>query len=314
MIVPVTVKDGAGRLVAGLEREDFQLFADNIEQQIRLFTSDPYPLSAVVLVDDDLAQKAAEQVQKSLVSISAGFGPQDEVALVTYEAFPQTVADFSFDNDLLFTQLKRLDLHSHTTAIIADPVTAGPVINGNTEPNGQGRATIQGGIPIHGSSRPQVQADLNDALYAAGDMLKNRGRDRRKIIFLISDGTNSTGNQHTFDETLHTLQESDILVYSISVSHFLPIGKSLVERGAAELEKYARDTGGDTFYAEKQGDLERLYSDVTEEAREQYTLTFQPSGVDRNANFHPIEVRVMRAGLNVLARQGYYQSANPIGR
>ena len=54
----------------------------------------------------------------------------------------------------------------------------------------------------------------------------------------------------------------------------VPVGKSIVERGLAELQKYATDTGGDTFYAAKQTELERLYSDVTEEARNQYTLTF----------------------------------------
>jgi VWFA-related protein len=87
------------------------------------------------------------------------------------------------------------------------------------------------------------------------------------------------------------------------------VGKSLVgERGLAALQKYAAGTGGDTFFAAKQPELERLYSDVTEEARNQYTLTFQPSGVQKDHDFHPIEVRVRRPGLNVLTRQGYYES------
>ena len=52
------------------------------------FTSDPFPLSAVILIDDDLPQKQADQVQKSLATISAGFGPNDEAALVTYSEYP----------------------------------------------------------------------------------------------------------------------------------------------------------------------------------------------------------------------------------
>ncbi len=308
VLVPVTVKDSNGRLVGGLEKGDFRVFADGIEQQILLFTSDPFPLSAVVVIDDDLSQKSAAQVQKSLVSISAGFGPEDEVAVVKYDEFPHTVSDFSANNDLLFTQLKRLELGSHTTAIVADPTTAGPTINGRPQPDAVGL-----GVPVHGIGRPQVDTALSDAVYAAGDMLKTRGRGRRKIIFLVSDLSDSKRDTHTFDETMHSLLAADVSVYSISVSHQLPTGRSFLERGAAEADKYALNTGGDTFYAEKEGDLDRLYSNVTEQARNQYTLTFSPNSADRTRDFHPIEVRVRRPDLNVRARAGYYQSSISVG-
>jgi VWFA-related protein len=303
VIVPVTVKDGQGRIVAGLERDEFRVFADNVEQQIVFFDPNPFPLSAVVLIDNDLSDRSVQQVQKSLVAISAGFGPNDEVALVTYDEFPETVADFSTNNDELFTKLKRLELGTHSSAIVADPTTAGPVINGQPLPNGQG-------VPVHGSGRPANNRDLDDALYAAGQMLKPRGRERRKIIFLISDGTNSHHNQHTFDETLHTLWAADVSVYSISVSHSVPVGRGLLQHGVAELDKYSSKTGGDTFYAAKQRDLERLYATVTEQARDEYTLTFSPQGAERTHDFHTIEVRVRRPGLTVLARESYYQAGN----
>jgi len=309
VLVPVTVKDKDGHLVGGLEKEDFRVFADGVEQQILLFTSDPFPLSAVVVIDNDLSQKSAGELQKSLVSISAGFGPDDEVAVMTYDEFPHTVSDFSSNNDLLFTQLKRLELGSHSTAIApdaADPAAYGSPIPGRSDPNAMG-------MPIHGSGRPQVSAALNDAVYAAGDMLKGRGRGRRKIVFLISDGSDSKRDTHGFDETLHTLLAADVSVYSISVSHQLPFGRSVLEKGAAEADKYAFNTGGDTFYAAKDEDLDRLYSDVTEQARNQYTLTFSPSMADRSHDFHSIEVRVRRPDLNISARRGYYQSAFSIG-
>jgi VWFA-related protein len=218
VLVPVTVKDKDGHLVGGLEKEDFRVFADGVEQQILLFTSDPFPLSAVVVIDNDLSQRSAGQVQKSLVSISAGFGPDDEVAVMTYGEFPHTVSDFSSNNDLLFTQLKRLELGSHSTLVspdAADPASYGAPIPGRSDPNALG-------MPIHGVGRPQVSNALNDAVYAAGDMLKGRGRGRRKIVFLISDGSDSKRDTHGFDETLHTLLAADVSVYSISVSHLIP--------------------------------------------------------------------------------------------
>jgi VWFA-related protein len=307
VIVPVTVKNRDGQLVGDLQRDEFRVFSDGVEQQIVLFDSQPYPLSAVVLIDNDLAEKEAAQVQKSLNAIAAGFGPADEVALVTYAQFPETVEDFSFSNDKLFTALKRLDLSSHSTTIINDPTTAGPIINGQTQPDGTG-TTGQGGVQVRGFGKAPIHNSLDDAIYAAGQMLKGRGRDRRKIIFLITDGSNTHNNQHSFDETLHSLLLGDISVFAISVTHQTPIGRSIIQHGAAEVDKYAAATGGDTFYAARQNDLERLYKEVTEQARNEYTITFAPREADRTKDYHTIEVRVRRPNLDVSARQGYFQS------
>jgi len=307
VIVPVTVKDSRGRLVGDLQRDEFRILADGVEQQIAYFSSEPVPLSAVVLIDNDLPQGAAKQVQKSLKAVAAGFGPRDEVAVVTYDQFPETVSDFSSNNDQLFTQLKRLEIASHSTAVIADPTTAGPVINGQPLPTGTG-------VPLHGSQRYKNTNALNDALFAAGQMLKERGRDRRKMIFLVSEGANSKHNEHTFDETLRSLLFADVSVFSVSVTPTVPVGLSLFQHSASEIEKYATDTGGDTFFASKQRDLERLYSDVTEQARNEYTLAFSPQDIHKEKDYHAIEVRVRRPDLNVTARQGYYQSAMTVGR
>ena len=295
VIVPVTVKNRDGQLIGDVQRDEFRVFCDNVEQQIVYFTSDPFPLSAVVLIDDDLSIKSADQVQKSLTAISGGFGPNDEVAIVTYDQFPNTVSEFSFNNDLLFTQLKRLDLHSHYPgAPVGSPMTSGATANGRS---------LETGAPTTlGVQQQKQDKDMDDAVYAAGEMLKSRGRDRRKIIFLISDGNNSRTNEHTLDQTLQLLLKSDVSVYSISVGH------AFMQKESTRLEKYATSTGGDTFYAGKDRGLENLYASVTEQARNQYTITFQPQDTDRSKDFHSIEVRVRRPDLDVTARQGYYQS------
>ena len=297
VVVPVTVKTRDGQLIGDLRRDEFRLLQDGVEQKIIQFTSDPYPLSAVVVIDNDLSQKQSIQVQKSLIAIAAGFGPADEVAVVTYSQFPKTVSDFSFNNDQLFTTLKRLDLKSHFPGAGFDggPLTAGPTANGHSLETGAP-------TPLGAKLAPETKC-LDDAVFAAGEMLKGRGRDRRKTVFLISDGNNSRRNEHTFNQAIQMLLTADVSVYSISVGH------ALLQHETARLEKYAANTGGDSFFAGNAADLERLYARVTEQARNQYILAFTPEEADRTKDYHSIEVRVRRADLDVSAREGYYSSA-----
>jgi hypothetical protein len=64
VVVPVTVKDSKGNLVDDLRRDDFRVLEDGVEQQVSVLSTDAVPLSAVVLLDDDLKPKAADQLHK----------------------------------------------------------------------------------------------------------------------------------------------------------------------------------------------------------------------------------------------------------
>jgi len=296
VVVPVTVKDAKGNLVPDVRRDEFRIFEDGVEQQIALFSAEVFPLSAVVLIDNDLPLKTADQVQRSLMAIAAGFSSSDEVALTKYADFPEPVLDFTTNNDKVFTQLKRMRLGSNFPGEGSAPMTAGPKIN---------EQSVKPGVPnVGGTKQPAVTTSLTDAVYAAGELLRDRGRDRRKIIFLISDGANGK-NRMTYEDTIQLLLSGDISVYAIVVGPAVP----LLKRESNLLVKYAIATGGDYFYASKQRDLERLYSKVAEQARTQYTLAYVPHGSESKKDYHSIEVRIRRPSLDLLARQGYYTSA-----
>jgi len=87
VLVPVTVKNSAGQLVGDLRKDEFRIFDDGHEQQIARFSTDPVPLSAVIVLDNDLSLKERDQVQKSLESIAAALGPSDEAALMLFDEF-----------------------------------------------------------------------------------------------------------------------------------------------------------------------------------------------------------------------------------
>jgi hypothetical protein len=50
VVVPVTVKDSGGGLVADLRQDEFRVLEDGVEQKIVLFSTETFPLSVVVLL------------------------------------------------------------------------------------------------------------------------------------------------------------------------------------------------------------------------------------------------------------------------
>lgn len=298
VVVPVTVKDPAGRLVPDIAKDEFRLFEDNVEQHVDIFSSEPFPLSVVILIDNDLETRVAEQVEPTLPALAAGFSASDEVYVARFDQTFKEGKGFTKDADQLFTQLKRVKVQSSPP-----PAPGGGTLDSSPKING---------IPAPGASqippsgkilKGQPTKNVDDAVFAAAELLKDRGRDRRKIIILISDGVNSRHNRVSFDDSVRALLTSGISVYSVGV------GNAYFNRKLTVLSKYAHATAGDVFYAARRDEVEQLYATVFEEARTQYTLAYAPRGTDRALEYHSIEVRVKRPGLSIQARDGYYSGA-----
>jgi Ca-activated chloride channel family protein len=295
VVVPVTVKDSSGALVDDLRDDEFRVLEDNVDQKIAFFSTDTFPLSAVILLDDGLKTKTAERVKQTLGTISGAFSEADEVAVGRFDAYYSPVLDFTTDNDKLLSALKGLDLGNQSFST----TNTG---NGPTPPRPSAGDVIApgGSIPTSSPFHPANTKHIDDALFAAGQMLKTRGRERRKIILIVSDGANARYNAHTSSETMKTLLSSDISVYAIGLD------QAVLLRGTTDLSHYAHQTGGDVYYALHESDLPDLYAQTSEQARHQYTIGYIPTGTDRGKPYHSIEVRIRRSGLTLLCRDGYY--------
>ena len=295
VVVPVTVKDRSGNLVADLRKDEFRVFEDNIEQRITSLSVDAVPLSLVVLIDNDLKRKDEQQVEPSLVSIVGGLSARDEAFICRFDQFFHEGKGFTRDQDRLITELKRVDLESRPSIAAPGGPFGGPTVNNEpapgTQPNTAGLQAI----------KSQSTKTLDDAVFESARLLKDRdSRSRRKVILVISDGQNGPKfNNHSYDETRAELLRQGITVYCVAT------GSSYFERKFNRLVNYSHDTGGDIYYGAKQQALSEFYSRIAEEARNQYTLTYSPSS-ERKVDYHTIEVRVRREGLTILAREGYY--------
>jgi Ca-activated chloride channel homolog len=303
VILPVTVKDRSGNLVPDLQRDEFRVFEDNVEQKIDVFTAEAFPLSMIILLDNDLKEKDAQQVRKSLDAVVGGLSLEDEAFICRFDEFFHPGKGFTTDHDLLLTELQRTKLDTEPS--VAPPggaIANAPSINGHSaigdSPNIASATMAIGG---------QTTKALDDAVFGAAQLLRDRNRNRRKVILLVSDGANGgkKTNKMTYDGVVKTLLHDNIEVYSVAVASVF------LERKFSRLVDYAHDSGGEVYFAAKRETLEVLYSRISEEARNQYTIAYVPRGTDRSADYHNVEVRVKRAGLTIKTRDRYYSGEIP---
>ena len=186
--VPVTVKDQDGKLVSGLVPKDFQVLENGKPQKMAFFTSDPFPLSAAVVIDLGMPDSLVQKVNRTFSALEGAFSQFDEVSLYTYSSTTTRLTGFSAAGQELVDTLNELKTKRGRNDGV--PVTSGPfgpqgpVINGTP---------VTSPVPIL-SSPPKESHVINDAILAAALDLSKRDRSRRKIIFVISDGRESGSN------------------------------------------------------------------------------------------------------------------------
>src|SRR5258706_281912 len=92
--------------------------------------------------------------------------------------------------------------------------------------------------------RGQSTKALDDAVFGAAQLLRDRSRNRRKLILLISDGANGgkKSNKMTYDSVVKTLLHDTIEVYSVAVA------SAFLERKLSRLGDYSHHSGGGGFF------------------------------------------------------------------
>jgi len=89
VLVPVTVRDAKGRLVADLEREKFHLFVDGMEFPIRSFWREGgLPLSLAFLLDTSgsMGTRRLGKAAEAILEFARHFKAEDEACLITFGA------------------------------------------------------------------------------------------------------------------------------------------------------------------------------------------------------------------------------------
>ncbi len=278
------VRDKSHGLVGNLTKDDFTVFEDGKQQEIKYFNRETdLPLTIGLLIDVsasqmnliDIEKNAADQFFQNVIR------PKDLAFLISFGADADLLQDYTSSPRLLRKGLEDLHVNSDVGGLHPGPV---PTI-------GQPRGTI-----------------LYDAVYlAAHDQLK--GQVGRKVLVMITDGEDQ-GSRYSIKQAIEAAQKADALLYSffyVDREFYRQNGGIMFGGGnAGALRQMSDETGGHVFQISRKLTLQSAFDELNAEMRSQYAIGYIPTNPAKDGSFRHIEIRTSNKDWKVQARKGYY--------
>jgi VWFA-related protein len=276
-----------GRTVGSLNKEDFQLYEDGVQQHIAELSRDQLPLSVVLLFDltwtvspvlKPLAAGALEALQH--------LKPEDEVAVMVYAKSAHLLQDFTTDREQVVAAIERASEME--------------------------------------SSEP---AFFNEAVFEASAQLgkATNPKSRRTIIWLTDNVPNIPSSaQHSEKDAFREVFETGTVIFALlersGLSDAFTVAYSKnpllapfrMHDPPGDVYKYAERTGGEVMKSSKD-EVSAKLAQVIDEIRTRYTIGYYPSVKQPKGKFSEIRVRIKaetakREGpLLVRTKKGYYR-------
>jgi VWFA-related protein len=310
---PVTVRDAAGEMVLHLDKSNFRVFDNGVEQTVEDFDLGGDPISLVLVVE------TSSRIEPMLPAIrKAGI-------LVTETVMGQTgrAAIIGFDDDirleLPFTENKETvekslaGVRMGTSGALLHDALGQAVSLLSEQPSARRRVVLVISEAVDTGSDLKLGEVLraaqrsNVSIYSVGistTAAMLRGQQRRGPSPITPEGTFPMPpppggvNTPTTEQQRRTGADLFALIAWI-------VSRALDATGENSLELATAGTGGMHVATFKDASIEQAISKIGAELHAQYTLTYRPTGTDPTG-YHDIKVQVSDPKLDVRARPGYY--------
>jgi Ca-activated chloride channel homolog len=269
--VTAVVRDGKGRVVRNLTREDFQVYEQGRPRTIVDFkASDQGPISLAVLFDVSGSMRGSPNMQagkKAVEHILSWVEPKaDEFALFTFDKDLRQETPFTNDPDTIRTALDKMTAMGLTS--------------------------------------------LYDAIADTAKKLGDRPSPRRAVV-VITDGVDTASQLTASQVSgMASAIDVPVYVIAV-VSPLDHPGGDMAVPGAnttnvsTSLMNLAQWTGGELMIVSAPADASLAARELITELRHQYLLAFESS---KDPGWYALDVKTRHREFTVRARSGYFSN------
>jgi VWFA-related protein len=271
--VLATVRDKKGGIIKDLSKDDFTVSENGRPQVIRYFSRETdIPLTLGLMVDTSMSQQKVLDAERG-----ASFRFFDQVLREKKDHF----FIMQFDMGVLTRQEltdSRAKLDEALSYVDTPP-------RSQLMLNGYGPGTV-----------------LYDAVVkSSANVMQNQ--TGRKALVVLSDGVDN-GSESTITEAIEAAERADTIIYSILFSDegFYSGGRD----GKGALMKLAKETGGGFFEVTKKVGIEKIFAELEDELRSQYSLGYVSDQPAKFTEYRKIQVATKTKNQLVQARDRYW--------
>jgi Ca-activated chloride channel homolog len=272
----VTVTHGK-KLVTGLTQDDFQVYEDGVQQDVRFFESRAVPMDVILLLDASSSMRdKMKTVHEAAKSFMKMLRPGDRGAVVAFADKVSVIQGLTSDGGAI---------ESAISSTRADGATA-----------------------LHNA--------LYVALKEFGRPAAVDAEVRRQAIAVLSDGED-TSSLVSFDDVVALARRTGVNVYTIGLKSDIAAnaGRTAASRTFSNadysMRMLARETGAQAFFPAGVHQLRDVYDAIAEELESQYSIAYAPTNRRVDNRFRRIIVRVTAdPAFKPRARTGYTAESN----
>jgi VWFA-related protein len=264
----------SGRQVPKLEKSDFKIYEDGVEQDISSFDASDAPFDIVLLLD--LSGSTADKlglIKKTTKHFIEVKRAADRVSIVTFNSSQTIVSPLESDKEKLFDSISKIK--GIGSSKVWDSEKFALDLLKRDSPTGRRKAIV-------------VMTDgIDNALFFFGD----------------------SGSDILFGDLLEDIRNSQVSFFPIYLKPTGPDNRvaPVIENAQLTMQALADNSGG-TFYTTANLDsLNEVYEHVIQDVGSVFSIGYQPKNDKRDGTWRTIKVEIpSHPELKVRARTGYY--------
>ena len=295
--IPVSVMDRDGRYIPNLQKEDFRIWEDNVEQDVAFFASVDKPFSVVLMLDTSPStQFRLEEIQDAAISFVNQLRSDDKVMVVSFNADVRILCEFTTDRSKLQKAIYRAKTDSGTS--LYDAVDM--VINKQLSRTSGRKAIV---LFTDGVDTTSDNASFESTVMDAQEL--------DALIYPVQYNTSADMGQvvqiptpvDVFGQILGGIFGGG----GGKGGNKRPRGTSRgeYEVGNRYLVELANSTGGREYRADSLQNMSYAFANVAEELRRQYSIGYYPKRPPEAGQRRMIRVRAKQPNLAVRSRDSY---------
>ncbi len=339
--VPVRILDRKNRFIGGLQKENFTIFEDGVEQELGYFTNEAQPFTVALVLDMSYSSTfKIEDIQDAAIAFIDQLRPEDKVIVASFDEDVHLLCEATSDRSRIYAAIRSTRIATGTSLYEAVDL----IMNSRMRSIKGRKAIVLFTDGVDTTSRRSNDRDnLRDAMemdaliypirydtFADVQAMKNRLPTQLPPGLPIPDrGTQLPGGSPTTLPTNLPIpipgtrgggQRRDPVPRDPSDPTLPPTRPTALppsQRGTtAEEYRYAEEylgkladfTGGRAYPAPTFGHLTDAFARIASELREFYSIGYYPKEDGSPGKTRRIKVKVDRPDVVVRARDSYVVS------